>query len=62
MWFATTTWDGSSSGGVYETRDAGATWQEITSDLPYRKPLLLRYNAETRELWAAGVCLYKCKR
>ncbi len=62
MWFAATTWDGSSEGGVYETRDGGATWQEITSDLPYRKPLLLRYNAETHELWAAGVCLYKCKR
>ena len=62
LWFATTTWDGSSEGGVYETRDAGATWQEITSDLPYRKPLLLRYNTETRELWAAGVCLFKCKR
>lgn len=62
MWFATTTWDGSSDGAVYETRDAGTSWQEITSNLPYRKPLILRYNAETRELWAAGVCLFKCKR
>jgi len=62
MWFATTTWDGSSEGAVYETLDAGATWQEITSNLPYRKPLLLRYNPERRELWAAGVCLFKCKR
>ena len=62
MWFASTTWDGSSEGAVYETRDAGATWQEITAGLPYRKPLLLRYNPETRELWAAGVCLFKCKR
>lgn len=62
MWFATTTWDGSSEGAVYETLDAGATWQEITANLPYRKPLLLRYNPETRELWAAGVCLFKCKR
>jgi photosystem II stability/assembly factor-like uncharacterized protein len=62
LWFATTTWDGSSNGGVYETTDGGATWQEITSNLPYRKPLLLRYNPDTRELWAAGVCLYTCKR
>lgn len=62
MWFAATTWGNAAAGGVYETRDAGATWQEITGDLPYCKPLLLRYNAETRELWAAGVCLFKCKR
>jgi photosystem II stability/assembly factor-like uncharacterized protein len=61
MWFATTTWDGSAEGGVFETRDAGATWQEITGNLPYRKPLLLRYNPVTRELWAAGVCLFKCR-
>ena len=62
IWFAVTTWDGSSNGGVYETRDAGATWQEITGSLPYRKPLLLRYNPDTRDLWAAGVCLFKCRR
>ena len=62
MWFATTTWGGEADGDVYETRDGGATWQTITSDLPYRKPMLLRYNPDTRELWAAGVCLFKCKR
>ncbi|MEI7945676.1 MAG: hypothetical protein WCJ02_03225 [bacterium] len=62
MWFATTTWDGSSEGAVYETDDGGTTWQEITSNLPYCKPLILRYNPDTRELWAAGVCLFKCKR
>lgn len=62
IWFAQTTWGGAASGGVYESTDAGATWTEITSNLPYRKPLILRYNSDTRELWAAGVCLYKCKR
>jgi photosystem II stability/assembly factor-like uncharacterized protein len=62
MWFAATTWDGSSDGALYETIDGGITWQEITSNLPYRKPLLLRYNPATRELWSAGVCLFKCKR
>ena len=62
MWFATTTWGGESDGDVYETRDGGGSWQTITSDLPYRKPMLLRYNPDTRELWAAGVCLFKCKR
>jgi len=49
-------------GGVYETTDGGAFWQEITGDLPYRKPLVLRYNPATHELWAAGVCLYKVRR
>jgi len=62
MWFAATTWGSKTEGDVYETRDAGATWQEITGNLPYRKPLLLRYNPDTRELWAAGVCLFKCRR
>ncbi len=62
FWFSTSTWDGSSHGGVFETTDGGATWREITEGLPYRKPLLLRYNPETRELWAAGVCLFKCRR
>ena len=62
LWYATTTWDGSSNGGVYETTDGGTMWQEITPSQSYRKPLLLRYNPATRELWAAGVCLYKCKR
>ncbi|MCX6898003.1 MAG: hypothetical protein NT105_04810 [Verrucomicrobia bacterium] len=62
MWLATTTWSSATEGDVYETRDAGATWQQITGNLPYRKPLLLRYNPATRELWAAGVCLFKCRR
>ena len=34
----------------------------LTAGLPYRKPLVLRHNATTRELWAAGVCLFKCRR
>lgn len=62
MWLATTTWSNATEGDVYETRDAGATWQQITGNLPYLKPLLLRYNPDTRELWAAGVCLFKCRR
>ena len=62
IWFAATTWGNAPEGGVYESRDGGASWQEITGDLPYRKPLVLRYNPATRELWSAGVCLFKCRR
>ncbi len=62
LWFAATTWGNAPDGGVFETRDAGATWQEITGNLPYKKPIVLRYNPETRELWSAGVCLFKCRR
>ncbi len=62
LWFAATTWSNQAQGGVYETRDSGATWQEITADLPYRKPLVLRYNPSRRELWAAGVALFRCRR
>ena len=62
LWFATTTWSSGQEGGVFETRDGGASWQEITSNLPYRKPMVLRFNPDTHELWAIGVCLFKCKR
>lgn len=34
---------------------------EITGSLPYRKPLVLRYSADTAELWAAGVGPYKLR-
>jgi photosystem II stability/assembly factor-like uncharacterized protein len=62
MWIARTTWDSSSRGGIYATSDGGATWSEITGDIPFRKPQVLRYNPETRELWAGWVGLYKTKQ
>ena len=62
LWISATTWDGGSAGGVYRTRDGGATWQEITGDIPYVKPMVLRFNPVTRELWAGGVGLYKLKQ
>lgn len=62
LWLSLTTWDDSSNGGVYKTTDGGATWQEITGNLPYVKPQILRFNAATNELWAAGVGLFKIKQ
>ncbi|MBN8527271.1 MAG: hypothetical protein J0M02_18210 [Planctomycetes bacterium] len=62
MWISRTTWDSSSRGGIYATSDGGATWREITGDIPFRKPQVLRYNPATRELWAGWVGLYKTKQ
>lgn len=59
VWISLVTWDGGSDGGVYRTTDDGETWQEITGDLGYRKPVILRYNAQTRELWSGGVGLFR---
>ncbi len=59
LWISTTTWDSSATGGVFRSIDAGKSWVEITGDLPYRKPQLLRYNASRHELWAGGVGLFR---
>jgi len=62
IWLAMTTWHSGADGGVYKTIDGGETWQDITGDLPYRKPLILRFNPATSELWAGGVGLYRIKQ
>jgi hypothetical protein len=59
IWIGVSTWSGAANGGVFKTSDGGATWQEITGNLPYRKPLILRFNPRTNELWAGGVGLYR---
>lgn len=62
LWISVITWDGSSRGGVYKTVDDGVSWQEITGNLPYVKPQILRFNPATQELWAAGAGLFKLKQ
>ncbi len=59
LWHSVTFWNDSAQGGVFKTNDGGVTWQEITGDLPYRKPLILRFNPSTKELWAGGVGLHR---
>ena len=58
MWLSRIDWGTTSNGGIYRTTDGGATWQEITGDIPYRKPIVLRYNPQTHVLWAAGAGIF----
>lgn len=62
VWISELTWTESSAGFVRKTIDGGATWTDITGDIPYRKPMILRYNSQTHELWAGGVGLWKLKQ
>ena len=62
LWCSVTTWNGDAEGGVFESLDGGRTWRAITGDIPYRKPLVVRYNREKRELWAAGPAVFKTPR
>jgi photosystem II stability/assembly factor-like uncharacterized protein len=62
LWVSRVSWGTGHAGGIYKTIDGGKTWQDITADIPYRKPIVLRYNAETSELWAGGVGLYRIKQ
>lgn len=54
IWIGRRTWKNEAVGGVWRTTDGGATWEDITGDLPVRHPMVLRYNPETRELWAGA--------
>ncbi|MEI7729711.1 MAG: hypothetical protein WCO56_09060 [Verrucomicrobiota bacterium] len=62
VWYSALTWSGDAEGGVFKTSDGGTTWQEITGNLPYLKPMVLRFNPTTEELWAGGVGLYRLKQ
>ena len=58
VWMSMTSWGGH-EGGVYQSLDKGATWTNITDDLPSLKPLGVRYNPATKELWAFGPGVFK---
>jgi photosystem II stability/assembly factor-like uncharacterized protein len=62
IWLSRVTWGSGAVGGIFETTDGGVTWTEITGDIPYVKPLVLRYDPDTHELWAGGVGLFAAKR
>lgn len=62
IWISRTTWSSGSEGGIWRTLDGGKTWEEITGDIPFRKPQILRYNAATKTLWAGGVGLFTLKQ
>ena len=62
IWCSRCGWQDRAVGGVYESVDGGATWTEITGDIPHVKPLILRYDPAHRELWAAGVGIYRTSR
>ena len=59
IWISMRTWGTNSAGGIFHSADGGESWRDITGDLPYTKPLILRYNPATRELWAAGTGMFK---
>lgn len=59
IWYSAVTWGESDRGGIFGSNDGGRTWKEITGDIPYKKPLVLRYNPVKRELWAVGVGAFK---
>lgn len=62
IWISYTVWNQDAKGGIFKTTDGGQTWNEITGDIPYVRPQILRFNPKTNELWAGYVGLYKLKQ
>ena len=62
IWLSRASWGTGAVGSVHESADGGATWRDITTDLPYVKPTVLRFNPATGQLWAGGVGLFKTAR
>jgi photosystem II stability/assembly factor-like uncharacterized protein len=63
LWACANFWGGhAQESGIFKTTDGGKTWTDITGDIPYRHPMVIRYNPETNELWAGFVGLYRMKQ
>ncbi len=62
IWVSAVKWGNVPDGIIHKTIDGGTTWQCITGNIPHVKPLVLRFNTDTSELWAGGVGLYKLKQ
>jgi len=62
IWVSRTNWGNFREGAVYKTTDGGTSWTDITGNLPYVGPHVLRFNPATNELWAGWVGLYKIKQ
>ncbi len=62
MWVSQVPWGNRAQGAIHVTEDNCQTWRDMTGDIPYKKPMILRYNSRTEELWAAGVGVYRIKQ
>ena len=64
IWVSNITWGGGGNerGGVFRSDDLGATWTDISGDIPNRTPYNVRWNPATKELWAAGPGVFKTKQ
>lgn len=62
MWISLVTWGDNAVGSIQKTEDGGKTWQDITGDIPCNKPMVVRYNPFTKELWAGGVGIFRTKQ
>lgn len=62
MWISRVNWANTAAGAIMRTDDGGKTWTDITGDIPCKRPLIVRYNSRTKELWAAGPGIYRIKQ
>ncbi len=62
LWISANVWSYNAVGAIYKSTDGGTTWNDMTGDIPFNNPQLLRYNPRTRELWAGFVGLFKIKQ
>mgnify|MGYP001946421202 CR=1 FL=1 len=62
IWISANVWSNDAGGAIYKTTDGGETWEDITGDIPFNHPQILRFNPVTHELWAGYVGLYKIKQ